>query len=147
MSLSTDSIRFPHQDAELRIDVRRSLEAEVVCIAERAEGLEAGKAGMRRATLQPQCGAKIVAERSAAREADPRLNDDPGLLRINGDRAAAPGEANERVEDITNLLRLAQEIVGEAISTTGVPEICRDEAMTATRALPQGASGLLSHRR
>ena len=147
MPLSTDSIRFLHQDAELRIDVRRSLEAEVVCIAERAEGLDAGKAGMRRTTLQPQCGAEIVAEWNAAREADPRLNDDPGLLRINGDRAAAPGEANERIEDITNPLRLAEEMVGEAISTTGVPEICRDKAMTTARTPPQGASGLLSHRR
>jgi hypothetical protein len=89
------------------------------------------------AALEPEVAVEPLFLRHRAREADADLKDDAGLLRVDVDRTEAAHDLLEPIEQLAYARIFSDEVIVDSIPAAGMPEIRRDEAMPALRALPQ----------
>lgn len=92
---------------------------------------------VRDTTTQPERGVEMTDANYRAGKTYARLNGDPGLLRIGGRRATSARRSEPAIERPLSLRRLPVEVRRKTHAQARMPQVLRDKAMAATRALPE----------
>jgi hypothetical protein len=135
--LGPDSVSFTHELLKLGIDIIGRREAKVVAVPHSSKVFHSIQQRVCDAPTEPEPGIKMPDTDYCAGESHSCHNDDTGLLRIDSHRAACARCTNPAVERTLPLGRLAVKVRRKTHAHARMPQVLRDEAMAATRALPE----------
>jgi hypothetical protein len=143
--LLTHRIGFLHELPYGLINVGWLSQPEVVAVAERPERFNSAEAGMVCASFEPQACIQAFMPNHRPSEPDTSLKNDSGLLGINCDGSTGLGQLYEAVECLPDYLGFPLEVIGQRISSAGMPEISCDKPVAAFWASPEGFYQTLNH--
>jgi hypothetical protein len=86
---------------------------------------------------QPEAGVEPLAANDGSRKSDSSLENNSGLLRVHGDRAAGPRDCDPSAKYRTQGGWFAGEVLCQREAPARMPQVRRDESMAAFRAPPK----------
>ena len=139
MRLCADCQRLTYPVTKFSVHIRFGSKPEYVDVVPMREGVNQAEARTLYASRKDQMSINPGLPRRQLREGHSDLECDPRLFRQDVDSAKLAHGGDEGIEDLTNLIRLAGEVLLQRITSTGMALIPIREFPPAFRAFPERA--------